>query len=358
MPDGGQRSTPRVLHPTMVVGPNEPPRPSQPGALWYDTSSDLGALVDLPGCELSGSPTIASGSDINVTFSSKTRDSHGYWVSGTRATVPVGMGGWYLLIARISGGLSAQSQVGSYYHLMFRKNGVVFGPDSHLFISGQWQYPNTRTIEYIYLAPGDYIEVRASNFSGQSWPAAVQFSMVRMGGIPGLQGVPGGQIERAVSFPSSPYLGQRIRRTDIRGGMDFEWDGTYWLSVQQFSYLIDGEGITTQTNLFRRFVLPDDLQTYVVRIHGRAYVVAPNGGANFWAVTLSWNPVADGSVTNFATAGTASNTAQQWDPLTFTGWPQLLPSNAYICRAIATYGGSPGLSFYPKCEMVTRLRAT
>lgn len=39
MPDGQSRGAPRIIYPTMLVGPNEPPAPSQPGALWYDTSA-------------------------------------------------------------------------------------------------------------------------------------------------------------------------------------------------------------------------------------------------------------------------------------------------------------------------------
>jgi len=39
------------------------------------------------------------------------------------------------------------------------------------------------------------------------------------------------------SFPASPATNDRFRRTDVRGGMWFFWDGTRWLSEEVFVYI-------------------------------------------------------------------------------------------------------------------------
>lgn len=100
----------------------------------------------------------------------------------------------------------------------------------------------------------------------------------------GLTGV-GGGVSSGTAFPGSPSSGDRFFRTNIRGGMEFIYDGTRWLSVEIFSWLFDASlsfGATADTSR-AWFPLPTDYQVYLTQWH---LVITVSGSAT-WVATLT-----------------------------------------------------------------------
>jgi hypothetical protein len=161
------------------------------------------------------------------------------------------------------------------------------------------------------------------------------------------------------AFPGAPTSGDHFYRTDIRGGMLFRWDGTYWLSEQEYSLDFEGEDIAAPgTAIVQRYALPSDLQVYVQHVSGRSYVATTNNGSNWWTFTLYSGDASD-TYTNRSSAGTSAGSVDTWIALTFAtaAPPFLLDTTDVVLRVAASVSGSPGIS-YPKVHLTYRLRAT
>lgn len=166
----------------------------------------------------------------------------------------------------------------------------------------------------------------------------------------------GWAFTQGISFPPYPRKWERCFRQDIRGGMMFVWDGTYWLSEDRFTVQIGGEGLTVD-GMVARPAIPNDYQVYVERIDGRAYVVLPNDASNWWSVTLFSVPMV-GANTNISSAPTSTIPAQQFYPLTFQGSPPpfLVPTTAVQFYGYVGKVGAPG-PIYVQMLVTFRLRA-
>lgn len=79
--------------------------------------------------------------------------------------------------------------------------------------------------------------------------------------------------DAGTAFPGSPDTNDRFYRTDVRGGMEFQFDGTRWLSVPRFT--VDENIISITADVFNQIVaLPSDLPVYLTQWHIMAFVSA------------------------------------------------------------------------------------
>jgi len=76
------------------------------------------------------------------------------------------------------------------------------------------------------------------------------------------------------SFPGGPATNDHFFRTDVRGGMWFYYDGTYWLSTQQFSMHWSSPSAASVTAVWSSLSLPKD---YDVMLIYRRLQVMPTG---------------------------------------------------------------------------------
>lgn len=114
------------------------------------------------------------------------------------------------------------------------------------------------------------------------------------------------------SFPPYPTLWERCFRTDIRGGMEFVWNGTYWLSDQRFytssQSRISSTGIASNsyvdTHMFDG--LPG-LGVWVDRWIMHALVAGTNNPTNYWEIRTQMIPSGTQNVRSWtgAVAGSA-----------------------------------------------------
>jgi hypothetical protein len=113
----------------------------------------------------------------------------------------------------------------------------------------------------------------------------------------------GGGYDEGTSFPVSPAAGDPFRRTDIRGGLLFWFDGTRWLSDQVFqAHGLRVEGITA--DFYTYMAVPADYPIYVTHAHFLLYV----SGAATWVAALQTNDFDNGLVT-LVSKSTAGQTA-------------------------------------------------
>lgn len=117
------------------------------------------------------------------------------------------------------------------------------------------------------------------------------------------------------SFPASKATGDRYWRTDL--AMDFYYDGTRWLTVQEFIHPIpNGDSafpawpLTANGNPGRSTLLSSDWQIYLVKYYANTYVSTTNSGTAYWTVNL----IADPGGSTIATFNTSADS-----PDTHTG---------------------------------------
>ena len=157
------------------------------------------------------------------------------------------------------------------------------------------------------------------------------------------------------SFPGSPATQEEFLRTDIRGGMIFFWDGTYWLSREDFQqdaslpYL----GITA-TDVYHRLAMPQDLDIYLFRVD-HTHNLTTHASGTRWDIILRYVNSASG-LTTIATLNT-------WSKVPFSGWRKwndaytTLISGAMAWALQATAVGTPGI-MYGSAQLHYRMRAT
>ena len=156
------------------------------------------------------------------------------------------------------------------------------------------------------------------------------------------------------AFPVSPYTGQTFYRTDLRGGMLFRWNGTYWLSEQEYTQGASREDNLAATGILVRVPVPQDLDIYLTRVDS-AYYFSANDGSNKWVIETRYID-SGGSATTLTSNDTTSRASagagwKKWSD-TYTS----LISGAFAWEPQATKTGTPTL--YGGMLMTYRLRAT
>ena len=159
------------------------------------------------------------------------------------------------------------------------------------------------------MAAGDYIKVGIYHTTGSSRNATGSAWIQRIDQVPNN----GGAIPSGTAFPTGIQSGTRFRRTDIRGGMDFRYDGTRWLSEQLFMM---GDDVypwgATATHTKRFGHLPRDYDIYVEDVDISTYQSGntPSSSHNF-AFTLQkyLNNNTQGTLGSFVTT---SDTISTW----------------------------------------------
>jgi hypothetical protein len=107
------------------------------------------------------------------------------------------------------------------------------------------------------------------------------------------------------SFPGSPDAGDRFYRTDIRGGMEFIFDGTRWVSAILFNWTPSAAvGVSADTSK-QYLPLPTDLQILVHSWDVSMYV----SGSATWVATLETGDFETDVGSVIASKSTVSQTA-------------------------------------------------
>jgi hypothetical protein len=119
------------------------------------------------------------------------------------------------------------------------------------------------------------------------------------------------RIQEGTSFPGSPWTGEQYKRTDIRGGITFEYNGTYWLSVQEYTWdfrHLDA-GKTGSTSV--HYPLPTDVDVYLTHW----YVMGRNASAAENVVMVLVTVDYDGTNTTIDTLTVNPSVANYWTRL-------------------------------------------
>lgn len=166
---------------------------------------------------------------------------------------------------------------------------------------------------------------------------------------------PFGYYSEGTSFPLNPQVGWRVFRTDIRGGMAFRWNGTYWLSEQSFSESGYADNISASPQMVRRVPLPSDLSVYLMLLRYVFYVVTTNTGVNYWTFTFEWQAAAGNTVIwtpNTSAYGPNVNVRPSANAINLL----LDTATALQVEALVTKVGTPG-NIYALVGFDYRLRA-
>lgn len=119
----------------------------------------------------------------------------------------------------------------------------------------------------------------------------LQFSVVNLkGGAQASSPYPSG-----TAFPTGPTSGQFYYRTDIKGGMLFQFDGTRWLSDQLFSFSsLFNDGSSSALNWGAGFDSAG-LDVYLTRCEASGRVSGgTHNGSNHWVIRVYSNDVGGG----------------------------------------------------------------
>jgi len=166
---------------------------------------------------------------------------------------------------------------------------------------------------------------------------------------------PFGYYAEATSFPPNPKVGWRVFRLDIRGGMEFRWNGTYWLSVQSFTWNLSTQGeVNSAINHY--FAVPQDLDLWVYRAELTVLINTPNNASNYVTFNLrSIDGTTDALVAALGTS--AAMTQGVWQRLEWTGSALCLRTLELLWLAHPTGAGAPG-TINEGWAIHYRLRAT
>lgn len=104
------------------------------------------------------------------------------------------------------------------------------------------------------------------------------------------------------AFPGSPTTGQRFYRTNVRGGMWFRYDGTRWLSDQQFTLAV-GTGQSFASSQSNFYPVPTDYSIYVEWVEWHIYQTGT------WSLDLKKNLFDESSYPSIMPSATARSTS-------------------------------------------------
>jgi hypothetical protein len=147
-------------------------------------------------------------------------------------------------------------------------------------------------------------------------------------------------ILQGTAFPASPFTGQQFFRTDL--GWTCYWDGTYWLTVAEYSSECDITRLTTAGSGGQTTgTVRSDRAIYVSFVTLTLYVYTTNNASNYWSVGIRGINQAVSAATDFYTASTADYGAATF--LRFEGSADpTAPSNRAWFGYYATKTGAPG----------------
>jgi hypothetical protein len=158
------------------------------------------------------------------------------------------------------------------------------------------------------------------------------------------------------AFPSSPVTNQRFFRTDIRGGMWFVWDGTYWLSETRYHQSRNIDNQSTVPVSIGRIPLWSDLAVHLDAMRVSAYVVTPNTASVYWVFRFAHQAAAVDTV--LWDGNTAAVAPDGWRVVPPLLTPALLPLTATsLVVLLQAKNGAPG-NIYVEAGIDYRLRAT
>jgi hypothetical protein len=142
------------------------------------------------------------------------------------------------------------------------------------------------------------------------------------------------------AFPASPIAGDLFFRTDL--GLQCYYDGTRWLTVQEYFYTAPTITFGSTTNVYRARIRTN-YAIYITRLCLTTMVLTTNDASNYWQVTMrSINSVIS-AVSNLCTAvSTAGDTVSaivNKEPVTISN---ATPANYGIFDLSTNKTGSPG----------------
>jgi len=110
-------------------------------------------------------------------------------------------------------------------------------------------------------------------------------------------------LQSGTSFPGTPSSGDRYFRTDL--GWECYWDGTYWLTMHEYSI---GNQITMTANANAlMFKMRNDYRWFVTRCAIATYVFTTNEAAHYWTIIVRGTNLIYGGSTSIYTFTTAAD---------------------------------------------------
>jgi hypothetical protein len=168
-------------------------------------------------------------------------------------------------------------------------------------------------------------------------------------------------MPRGSSFPAQPAYGddRDFLRTDIRDGVVFYYDGTYWLSRQPFHGDASVSNATASAYVGMAAV-PTDLDLYVVTVSRSSYVATTNDGSNYWGLDLHGYKN-DNTNDTLHTGNTSGDTVATWTDHSDLAVGALVSggtgaTDVHTLRMSFVKTGSPG-GLYAYATVEYRLRA-
>lgn len=146
-------------------------------------------------------------------------------------------------------------------------------------------------------------------------------------------------------FPGSPSVSDRFFRTDR--GIEYFWDGTRWLSMQQFTVPLSWEAaISSDLETFSAIPWAGVYGIYLERFEASTYRLA----SGEWDLSLQWRPQNNTGNNNIATLDGAGMTAAVWNRQAVT-INAVLDPDAYIFRIL--YDEVSGSTVYYAGSLLT-----
>lgn len=118
-------------------------------------------------------------------------------------------------------------------------------------------------------------------------------------------------LHGGTSFPTSPSTGARFYRTDL--GWECYYDGTRWLTVQEFAATLgQTENAIVANGSYLIGPIRTDYAVYVTRTAVATIVITTNNGSNYWSWSVRGVNNTYGSTTTLASADTSAVAATTW----------------------------------------------
>jgi len=172
-------------------------------------------------------------------------------------------------------------------------------------------------------------------------------------GITGVDGLASG-----TSFPGSPANNDLFHRTDL--DRLYYYDGTRWLSLQEFSVTGNGYGTITANSstavaVWRGAPTSPATDMWLIDLTASTFVAATNSGAHYWIWQLEYRDAAN-TATSIVTFNSSAHTQANW-VMTTTAIGAVLNTAARTLAVTVTQNGTPG-SAHQMFNLRYRLIAT